>query len=109
VLREKRRFTRVEINLFVSIYLYQIETYRTGWLANISTGGCFLPLDGEFTVGEECHLTITVGEGLETDTFSVSGQVVRIDSSGVGIQFHNDSEQQNQKLEKIISQHASSS
>lgn len=109
MVREKRQFTRVEINLFVALYFYQIETYRTGWLANISNGGCFFPIEGEIPVGEECHLTITVGEGLETDTFSMSGQVVRSDSSGIGIQFHNDSGQQNQKLEKIISRYASSS
>lgn len=109
MLKEKRQYTRVSIHLFVTVSFYQIETYRTGWLSNISTGGCFFPLDEELPVGKECSLTIIVGEGLEIETHTLSGRIVRSDSNGVGIQFDNDTTAQTHKLEQLIGRLISSS
>lgn len=103
--REKRQFTRITLNIQTVLSLFQIDTYHIGTIANISMGGCYFPIGEELPVDEECHLTITVGEGLETEIISLTGQIVRSDAAGTGIRFTDNSPQQLQQLEKIISRH----
>ena len=105
MVREKRQFTRIALNIQTALSLYQIDTYHTGAIANISLGGCYFPIGEELPVGEKCHLTITVGEGLETEILTLSGQIVRSDAAGAGIQFIENTPHTLQQLEKIITRH----
>jgi hypothetical protein len=103
VARNKRSFTRITLDVPGSISLYQIEAYHTGSISNISLSGCFFPSDNDLPVGEPCDVTITTGEGLETENITISSMIVRNDSEGVGISFTDNSPQCKQQLEKIIS------
>ncbi|MFW2365235.1 MAG: PilZ domain-containing protein [Desulforhopalus sp.] len=105
MVREKRRFTRITLNVPATLSLYQVEAYHSGAIANICMGGCYFPFGEELPVGDQCNVTITVGEGLETEQITIAGQIVRSDSKGVGIKFTESSEDSRQQLEKIIVQH----
>ncbi|MCP4337745.1 MAG: PilZ domain-containing protein [Desulfobulbaceae bacterium] len=72
-------------------------------MSNISLSGCFFPSDSELPVGEQCDVTITTGEGLETEKVTVRGMIVRNDSEGAGISFTDDSLESRRRLDKIIS------
>jgi len=102
VTREKRQFTRITLNVPTILSMFQGEAYHTGSIANISMGGCFFPVGEALPIGEECQITITVGEGIETEKISLPGQIVRSDSSGVGIKFTYNSAHHRQQLEKVI-------
>ena len=103
--KEKRRFTRITLNVPTTLSLYQVEAYHAGAIANISLGGCYFPFGEELPVGHRCSLTITVGEGLETEKITIPGQIVRSDAKGVGIKFSDSSEDCRRQLEKIIARH----
>ena len=105
--REKRRFTRITLDVPTILSLYQIQAYHTGSIANISMGGCFFSVGEKLPVGEDCQVSITVGEGLETEKITLPGQIVRSDSMGVGIKFTDNSLHNNQQLEKIITRYQS--
>lgn len=101
--RDKRTFTRITLNIPGSISLYQMESYHSGSISNISLSGCFFPSDSDLPIGERCDVTITTGEGLETEKVTVSGMIVRNDSEGAGISFTDNSPECRGHLEKIIS------
>jgi hypothetical protein len=105
VTREKRRFTRITLDVPTILSLYQIQAYHTGTIANISMGGCFFSVGEKLPVGEECQVTITVGEGLETEKITLPGQILRSDSKGVGIRFTDNSGHYHQQLETIIAKY----
>lgn len=104
MVREKRSFTRITLNIPGSIFLYQMEAYHTGLISNISRSGCFFPSETDLPVGEQCDVTITTGEGLETEEMTVGGMIVRNSPEGVGINFTGTSPECELYLEKIISQ-----
>jgi PilZ domain len=103
MVRERRSFTRITVDIPGSISLYQVEAYHTGPITNISLTGCFFQFDGELPVGEPCSVAITVGEGLETERITVAGIVARSDAQGAGISFTEYSAECRRQLEKIIS------
>jgi Tfp pilus assembly protein PilZ len=105
MVREKRRFTRITLNVPTTLSLYQVEAYHSGAIANISMGGCYFPFAEELPIGDQCNVTITLGEGLETEKISIPGQIVRSDTKGVGIKFTDASEDCRLQLEKIIARH----
>jgi hypothetical protein len=107
--REKRRFTRITLNVPTTLSLYQVEAYHSGAIANISQGGCYFPFGEELPVGDQCNVTITVGEGLEIEKITIPGQIVRSDDKGVGIKFSDSSEDCRRQLEKIIARHEKNS
>lgn len=80
-----------------------METYHTGSIANISLAGCFFPCESELPVGEQCDVTITIGEGLKAEKVTVAGMIVRNNSSGAGISFTDNSPECTLQLEKIMS------
>ncbi len=82
--------------------LYQIEGYRIGSIVNIGMGGCFFSVGEELPVGEGCQVTVTIGEGLDCQKITLSGQIIRSDSSGVGIRFTDNPPDILGQLEKII-------
>lgn len=104
MVRDKRSFTRITLNIPGSIFLYQMEAYHAGLIANISLSGCFFPSKNDLPVGEQCDVTITTGEGLETEEVTISGMIVRNSPEGVGVNFTDTSPECKLHLEKIISQ-----
>ncbi len=103
MVREKRSFTRIALNMPASIYLYHLEFHLSGVIANISLSGCFFPFKGELPIGEHCDVAITVGEGLETETVPLGGMIVRCDPEGAGIKFTEYPPEVRLQLERIIS------
>lgn len=99
--REKRQFTRITLNVPSILSLYQVQAYHTGLIADISLGGCFFSVGEKLPIGESCQVTITVGEGIESEQISLSGHIVRSDAAGVGIKFTDTSSHRLQLL-KII-------
>ncbi len=102
---EKRLFTRITLNVPSILSLYQVHAFHTGSLANISLGGCFFSLGEKLPLGENCQVTITIGEGIETEQISLSGQIVRSDAAGGGIKFAENGLHRRQ-LKKIIARYA---
>lgn len=91
---EQRQFIRIAVQVPTSLALFQIQAYHTGHIANISMGGCYFAGGEELPLGEECQITITVGEGIEAAQITLDGRVVRSDSHGAGIQFTDTGDQQ---------------
>lgn len=85
--RERRAFTRVELDLPASMFLYQMDMYHDGAISNLSLGGCFIPVEGDIPLGEKCQLTLTTGIGLETESVEIAGTIARCTARGVGIKF----------------------
>lgn len=100
--REKRKFTRITLNVPTMLSFLQVESYHIGFISNISMGGCYFPTSQIMPVGAECLITITVGEGIETEDISIPGKIARCDGKGIGIMFSYTLENQSQQLQKII-------
>jgi hypothetical protein len=103
VRKEKRSFARVQLELPASLYLFQTELSHSGTTFDLSLGGCYLPLDGELPLGEECEISLTLGEGLKTETLNLAGIIARNDKNGVGIEFTNTSPDDQLRLELALS------
>lgn len=50
--RERRAFTRFELDLPASMFLYQMDIYHDGTIIDLSLGGCFLPIECDIPKGE---------------------------------------------------------
>ena len=105
MVNERRQFTRISLNVPTILSVYRVEAYHTGRIANISSGGCFLPIDAELPVGEACEVTIMTGEGLETEKVTVPGKIVRSDKEGAGVMFTDSSSDNGLQLQRIVSQY----
>ncbi len=108
-MEEKSKFTRITLSAPTTLSLHQIQAYHTGSIANISMSGCFFPVGEVLAQGEKCQVSITVGEGMETEKVTMAGLVVRSDPKGVGIRFTDISSGNRHQLEKIIAQHLDTS
>jgi hypothetical protein len=84
---EKRQFTRITVRIPAILSLHQIDTYRSGELANICAGGCFFPEGAIVPEGEPCQVTITLGSGINTETMTFKGEIIRSNPAGTGIRF----------------------
>lgn len=71
-------------------------------IGNISLSGCYLPFLGELPTNNPCELTISVGDGLQTEAVVVTGTIVRSDAAGVGIEFNDYPPEVRLQLEKIM-------
>lgn len=105
-LREERRsFTRIQLELPATLYLFQAEINYTGSILDLSQGGCFFPVSDDLSPGEPCQIKLTIGEGLKAETIGFAGVVARTDDKGVGIQFINTTEENQRRLVKILASH----
>ncbi|HKJ63834.1 MAG TPA: PilZ domain-containing protein, partial [Desulfopila sp.] len=73
---ERRKFTRISVEVPATLSFFQVEGYHTGVLANISEGGCYFPFQGDIPLGEQCGVTIVIGEGLEARSYVIAGTIV---------------------------------
>ena len=61
------------------------EVCFTDFIQDISDAGVFIQTDGHFFVGQQITLTFTLP--MASKDISVNGEVVRIDSRGIGVKF----------------------
>lgn len=88
----RRKYTRITVDIPAALSLLQIDTYHTGSIKNLSSGGCFFHEIDTIPLGAECNIEITVGEGAETEQFTLKGSVVRSDNLGTAVKFVNSTE-----------------
>lgn len=100
--RERREFTRIRLEVPASLLLYQVDFRHAGAIADISLGGCYIPVPHLLPRGEPCAVQLTTGEGLETEMVELTGIIARTEACGVGIQFTDLSPESRATLERII-------
>jgi len=83
----KRRFSRIPLNFPATLIVDSTEVYDIHELANLSIGGCLVPLDQEVIEGTKCTITIRLAGGLGNTPVNVAGEVVRHDNEYVAIKF----------------------
>lgn len=89
----RRQFARITVDIPAALSYIQVDSYHKGALANLSMGGCFFPMESNLPLGAECDISITLGEGVQEESYLLQGRVVRSDGMGVGIKFFNCAEQ----------------
>ncbi len=84
---QKRKFSRIPLNFPATMIVDKTEVYDIHELANLSIGGCLVPLEAEVIEGTRCTITIRLAGGLGNTPVNVSGEVVRHDKDYVAIKF----------------------
>lgn len=83
----KRRFSRIALKFPATLVVSGGEVYDIHELANLSIGGCLVPLEEDIFEGTRCTITIRLAGGLGNTPVNVSGEVVRHDNEYVAIKF----------------------
>lgn len=83
-LREMRRHPRKPS--FISVECSSNEICFTDFTQDISNGGVFIKTGGSFFIGQQISLTFSLPKTKKDIT--VSGEVARIDSKGIGVKFN---------------------
>lgn len=83
----RRRFSRIALKLPARLIVDKTEVYDIRELANLSIGGCLIPLDEEVAKGTPCTISIRLAGGLGNTTINIQGKAVRYDKEFVAIQF----------------------
>ncbi|PHR26175.1 MAG: hypothetical protein COA36_12860 [Desulfotalea sp.] len=96
---EKRRFSRIVFNVAVRLTADEID-YDLKRITNLSVGGCLLEVEGDFTKGQECLVTILLTR-MEPGVM-VYGKIVRVAGGEVSIQFTSVNPENLQHLQNII-------
>ncbi|SDP58924.1 PilZ domain-containing protein [Desulforhopalus singaporensis] len=100
--KERRAFARVKVDLPATLYIFEGEISYSGAILDLSQGGCYFPLDHDVTIGEQCEVIVTVGEGANAETLHIKGQIVRTDGNGAGIRFFDTSAGESGKLYSLL-------
>jgi len=80
---EVRKYSRKPS--FIPVECSSFEACFTDFIQDISNGGVFIQTDGHFFVGQQITLTFTIPKaGVDT---SVGGEVVRVNTRGIGVRF----------------------
>ena len=98
VIKKKRKHPR-EGCLITVDYVTKGRAYQN-FIQDISTEGVFIETRESFAVGDKSLLTISYSN--EQRPFKIEGEVVRIDSKGVGIKFKKVSQVQEELINSII-------
>ena len=70
---------------FIPVECSSFEACFTDFIQDISSGGVFIQTDGHFFIGQQITLTFTIPKaGVDT---TVGGEVVRVNSQGIGVRF----------------------
>jgi len=70
---------------FIPVECSSFEACFTDFIQDISNGGVFIQTDGHFFIGQQITLTFTIPKaGVDT---SVGGEVVRVNTRGIGVRF----------------------
>ncbi len=84
----KRRFSRITLAVPAEVSISNAPSFSVNELANLSVGGCLVPVEKEYPVGESCRLTIPLPGGDETLKIDVLGSIVRCEGGYIALQFH---------------------
>ncbi len=98
----KRKFSRIPLKFPATLIVDGDEVYDVHELANLSVGGCLIPLAGNVGEGTPCTITIRLVGGLGNTPVHISGIVVRHDNEFVAIQFTKISPDDLYHLQNII-------
>ncbi|MEE4241304.1 MAG: PilZ domain-containing protein [Desulfopila sp.] len=85
--KTKRKFSRIPLNFPATLIVANTEVYDIHELANLSIGGCLVPLDEDILEGTRCTITIRLVGGLGNTPVNITGEVVRHDKKYVAIKF----------------------
>lgn len=102
LVREKRSFIRIRLDIPACLFLFQLDIYQSGCIIDISSGGCFFPVDVDLPLGEKCYIDLTIGHGLEERVLNLQGKIIRKAINGIGIQFTDISTEDQIDLEQVI-------
>lgn len=83
----QRRFSRIALSFPARLIVDNAEVYDIRELANLSIGGCLVPLDAEISKGATCKIIIRLAGGLGNTPVNITGKAVRLDQDYVAIQF----------------------
>ncbi len=71
---------------FISTECSTGDTRFTDFIQDISNGGVYIQTDGSFFLGQQITLTFSIPKTREEQ--KVSGEIVRVDSQGIGVKFN---------------------
>lgn len=80
---EMRKYPRKPA--FIPVDCSSFEACFTDFIQDISSGGVCIQTDGHFFLGQQITLTFTIPKAEEDIT--VSGEVVRVNTRGIGVRF----------------------
>lgn len=98
-----RRFSRFPVNLPVRYYRPKDDNNYYGRLSDLSLTGCYLLTDEDEKVDEGSILKLMIaipGEG----EIQLEGKIIRIDKTGIAIDYHKLDEEKREKLYGFIFQ-----
>jgi hypothetical protein len=81
---ELRKYSRKPS--FIPVECSSFEACFTDFIQDISSGGVFIQTDGHFFVGQQITLTFTIPKAGGDTT--VTGEVVRVNTQGIGVRFN---------------------
>ena len=82
----RREFTRVQVNLEAEL-MCGGKVVLKGPFRNISFNGILIQCDADLPMGTECHVGLVLDGGDGGVYVQAHGNVVRVDSSGIAVQF----------------------
>ncbi len=82
-----RRFSRIPLKFPATLIVDGTEVYDIREIANLSIGGCLVPLEEEVFPGTRCTITIRLVGGLGNTPVNIAGEIVRFDREYVAIKF----------------------
>lgn len=81
---ELRKYSRKPS--FIPVECSSFEACFTDFIQDIGSGGVFIQTDGHFFVGQQITLTFTIPKAGGDTT--VTGEVVRVNTQGIGVRFN---------------------
>lgn len=101
-MEQRRKFSRIPLNFPATMIVDKTEVYDIHELANLSIGGCLVPLDADVIEGTSCTITIRLAGGLGNTPVNVKGEVVRHDNEYAAIKFTQISPEDLHHLQNLI-------
>lgn len=84
--KQNRKFTRVPFRVEATLTTKD-AVYSPTAVSNLGVGGCLLEVQGDFTVGAPCELSIALPAAESPARVVVSGEIVRFDEKGLAVRF----------------------
>lgn len=96
--KEQRKYSRKD---FFRIIDYNVEgRYYRDFIENISEGGLFFKPSHTFSVGQKIQITFMSPDNQKP--FKINGEIVRVDTDGVGVTFKIESQVQELVLKSFV-------
>lgn len=100
--KSQRRFSRIPLSFPARLIVDDTEVYDIRELANLSMGGCLVPLEEDIPNGTRCAITIRLAGGLGNTPVNIVGKAIRQDKNYVAIQFTRISPESLYHLQNLI-------